>query len=54
MITAEMRNMMLRDQLFNDLADIKKEMSLLNKELEEIKLTIQERKVDNGWRHYED
>lgn len=54
MITAEMRNMMIRDQLMNDLADIKKDMLLIKEELLELKLAVETKKEDNGWRHYED
>lgn len=68
MITVEMKNMMIRDQMTNELADIQKELKLIhnklnimvdcialkaNKEdLEEIKLALQEKST--GWRHYND
>lgn len=37
MITAEMKSMIIRDQLMNDIADIKTEMLKLKVELELIK-----------------
>ncbi len=43
MITAEMRNMMLRDQVTNDVADIKKELEALKVELAQIKEVLRER-----------
>lgn len=43
MITAEMRNMMLRDQVFNDVADLKKELEALKLELNQLKEVLRER-----------
>jgi hypothetical protein len=44
MITAEMRNDMLRSQMTTDLKEIKKEMAKLNVELELLKTLIAELK----------
>lgn len=54
MITAEMRNMMIRDQLMNDLAEIKSDMIQIKQEILELKLALESKKEDTGWRRYED
>lgn len=43
MITSEMRNMMLRDQLFNDISKMKREISQLKKEIEDLRLLLNRR-----------
>lgn len=44
-----MRNMMIRDQLMNDLADIKKDMLLIKQEIQELKLKIVDNECDHDW-----
>jgi hypothetical protein len=43
MISSEMRNMILRDQLLSDIAKIKEEMSDLKKEIEDLRLLLNRR-----------
>ena len=43
MISSEMKNMMLRDQILNDMVDMKKELEALRLELNQLKEVLRER-----------
>jgi len=43
MITSEMRNMMVRDQLLSDITKIKEELESLKMELAQVKEVLRER-----------
>jgi hypothetical protein len=43
MISSEMRNMILRDQLLSDISKIKEEMVQLKKEIEDLRLVLNRR-----------